>query len=127
MARSKARQVILEELRKLKTHPRGDDLFQIVRQKLPQISLGTVYRNLDLLRRQGMVLELFCGDFNRYDGEVSPHPHFLCRNCKRLWDFEASGMPEKIEPAKGEDGFQVEGYYIVFYGLCDRCLLEQHR
>ena len=127
MRKSRAREIILEELRKLKTHPRGDELFQTVRQRLPQVSLGTVYRNLDLMRREGAVRELFCGDFNRYDGNMSPHSHFLCRDCKRLWDFEASGMPEKIEPARGEDDFRVEGYSMLFYGLCHRCLLERHR
>ena len=124
--KSKPRGVILEELQKVKSHPRGDELYNVVRRRLPQISLGTVYRNLDLLRRQGRVAEIFCGDFNRYDGNISPHPHFLCRRCKRLWDFEGSGIPEKIKSARDDDGFHVEGHYIVFYGLCDRCLSEQH-
>ncbi len=124
--KSKPREIILEELQKLNTHPRGDELYGIVRQRWPQISLGTVYRNLDLLRRQGMVAEIFCGDFNRYDGNTSQHPHLLCRRCKQLWDVETSGLPAKIEIARAEDGFQVEGYYIVFYGLCNRCLSEQH-
>ncbi|MDP6647540.1 MAG: transcriptional repressor [Dehalococcoidales bacterium] len=122
--KSKPRGAILEELQKIKTHPRGDELYDIVRRRLPQISLGTVYRNLDLLRRQGRVAAIFCGDFNRYDGDISSHPHFLCRRCKRLWDFEASGIPEKIEPVREDDVFQVEGHYIVFYGLCDRCPSE---
>ena len=122
MRKSKARDVILEELRKLKSHPRGDELFDIVRRRLPRISLGTVYRNLDLLRRQGVVAKLFCGDFNRYDGEVSFHHHFLCRECQQLWDFEASPIPEGIESEGSTAGFHVNGQYVVFYGLCDHCL-----
>ena len=125
MRRSNAREVILEELKKLGTHPRGDELFNIVRQRLPRISLGTVYRNLDLLRRQGVVAEVFCGDFNRYDGEVSPHHHFLCKECWRLWDFEAGDAPEKIKSVKSTAGFQIDGQYTVFYGRCDRCLSTQ--
>ncbi len=124
--RSNAREVILEELKKLKTHPRGGELFDIVRRRLPQISLGTIYRNLDLLRRQGLVTELFCGDFNRYDGNASPHHHFLCRECRRLWDFEVGVVLEKIESATSTTGFQVEGQYVVFYGLCDRCSSQEH-
>ena len=122
MRRSKAREVILEELKKLKTHPRGDELFHIVRQRLPQVSLGTIYRNLDLLRRQGVVAELFCGDFNRYDGNVSPHHHFLCQRCRRLWDFEADVVSSRVASAGDTAGFRVEGQYVVFYGLCRECL-----
>ena len=122
MRKSQAREVILEELTKLNTHPRGDELYDIVRQRLPRISLGTVYRNLDLLRRQGVVAKLFCGDFNRYDGDVSPHHHFFCRKCRRLWDFKTGGLPEGIESVSGATDFRVEGRYIVLYGLCHQCL-----
>ena len=122
MRKSKAREIIFEELKKLKTHPRGDELYDITRRRLPRISLGTVYRNLDLLQRQGMVLEIFCGDFNRYDGNVNPHYHFFCRKCQRLWDFEVGLAPERIEPAENTSGFHIDGQYTIFYGLCDRCL-----
>ncbi|MFQ5853689.1 MAG: transcriptional repressor, partial [Candidatus Binatia bacterium] len=77
MRRSRPREVILEELRKVKTHPRGDELFETVRRRLPRISLGTIYRNLALFHRQGLVLELSCGNFNRYDGNTTPHHHLL--------------------------------------------------
>lgn len=73
-----------------------------------------------------MVDEIFCGDFNRYDGNTSQHPHFLCRRCKQLRDVEASGLPAKIEIVGLEDNSQVEGHHIVFYGLCNCCLSEQH-
>ncbi len=115
------RTIILEELRKLKTHPRGDELYQLVRRRLPRVSLGTVYRNLDLLRRYREVLELFCGDFNRYDADTSPHHHFLCQNCKRMWDFDAALPSAERVVADNSEGFQVEGYYAIFYGLCAEC------
>ena len=123
--KSKPRKIILEELQKLNTHPRGDELYSLVRRRWPQISMGTIYRNLSFLRRQGMVAEIFCGDFNRYDGNTSQHPHFLCRRCKQLRDVETSNLPTKIEILGLEDSFQLEGHYIVFYGLCDHCLSEQ--
>jgi Fe2+ or Zn2+ uptake regulation protein len=123
--KSKPREILLEELQKLDTHPRGDELYGLIRQRWPQVSMGTVYRNLAFLRRQGLIAEIFCGDFNRYDGNTSQHPHFLCRRCKQLWDVEGSGLPAKIAVVGLEDSFQVEGHYIVFYGLCNRCLSEQ--
>lgn len=122
--RSKPREIILEELCRLDTHPRADELFAIVRQRLPGISMGTVYRNLELFRRQGQVLEIPCGNFNRYDGDTSPHRHFLCRSCGRLWDF---GMepPLQIEREKTREGFEVDGRFTIFYGLCRECRGER--
>lgn len=117
MRRTRPREVILEELRQLKTHPRGDELYDIVRRRLPRISLGTVYRNLELFSRQGQVLELACGDFNRYDGNTQPHSHFFCQSCQRLWDVEVEAAP--LPSPKGE--FSVQGQYITFYGLCSKC------
>ncbi|MBI4320562.1 MAG: transcriptional repressor [Chloroflexi bacterium] len=121
--RSKQREVILEELRKLKSHPRGDELYTLVRQRMPRVSLGTVYRNLNRLQSEGMVTEIYCGDFVRYDGNTAPHDHFMCRLCRRVWDFEAENSGASISPPKMEDqaGFRIEGQYTVFSGLCPDC------
>ncbi|MBI4180748.1 MAG: transcriptional repressor [Chloroflexi bacterium] len=124
MRKSQQRTAIFEELGKLKSHPRGDELYDIVRQRLPRISLGTVYRNLELLRQRGMVLELPCGDFNRYDGKISPHHHFLCRQCRRLWDFNPDIAPGESKPIKNTADFQIESQFTVFYGLCRQCLAK---
>ena len=122
--RSKQREVILEELRKLKTHPRSDELYALVRQRLPNVSLGTVYRNLNELQREGMALEIYCGDFVRYDGNVSPHDHFLCRICHRVWDFESGHVAHEEIDADSmldESGFLIEGRYTIFFGSCPEC------
>ncbi len=140
MRRSKQREVILEELRKLKTHPRSDELYTLVRQRLPHVSLGTVYRNLDRLQGEGAAVEIYCGDFVRYDGNVSPHDHFMCRVCRRVWDFDArhgqtehhpeqqchserseESRPSNAEEGQDQAGFQVENQYTMFLGLCPDC------
>ncbi|MBI2851648.1 MAG: transcriptional repressor [Chloroflexi bacterium] len=120
MRNSKAREIILEELKGLTTHPRGDELYDIVRQKLPRISLSTVYRNLNVMRQNGLALELHCGDYNRYDANIMPHNHFLCRRCERVWDVEAGSLPEPAS-AGALSGFRLEGQYTVFHGLCADC------
>ncbi len=121
ITRSRQGEVILEELRKLKSHPRSDELYLLVRQRLPKISLGTIYRNLNRFQREGLIAEIYCGEFVRYDGNVSPHDHFLCRSCRRVWDFgREDGQPLAREYI-AQDGFQIEGYYTVFYGLCGDC------
>ncbi len=119
--------MILEELRKLKTHPRSDELYALVRQRLPNVSLGTVYRNLDKLQREGAALEIYCGDFVRYDGDVVPHDHFLCRGCRRVWDFgghhdDSAAKSHVAIHSQEAEGFQVESHYTVFTGLCPECL-----
>lgn len=123
--RSRQREVILEELRKLKTHPRSDELYQIVRQRIPNVSLGTVYRNLDRLQREGLALEIYCGDFVRYDGNTRSHDHFMCRICRRVWDFGDTHVEREAAPQQTAEGFQVDGQYTVFSGLCPDCLARQ--
>ncbi len=135
--RSRQGKVILEELRKLTTHPRSDELYVLVRECLPRVSLGTVYRNLGQLSREGLALEIFCGDFVRYDGNVASHDHLLCRSCRRVWDHKmatngatngaangatglAVGGPAPVAGGGGTD-FQVDGQYTIFYGLCREC------
>ncbi len=122
MRRSKQSEVILEELRKVTTHPRVDELYAMVRQRIPNISMGTVYRNIDRLRHDGMALEIYCGDFIRYDGNVAPHDHFLCRSCRRVWDFDSEHGGHKGEAMDNRLGFRVDGHYTVFHGLCRECL-----
>jgi len=121
--RSRQREVILEELRKLKTHPRSDELYALVRRRLPRVSLGTVYRNLDRLQREGAAIEIYCGDFVRYDGDVSAHDHFMCRACRRVWDFAPGGArPEVIaRRSQGQAGFRIENEYMMYSGLCPDC------
>ena len=73
------RRIILEELRKVDTHPTVDELYTIVKARMPHISLGTVYRNLDLLAEMGEVLKMdSAGNMRRFDGRVEPHRHVRC-------------------------------------------------
>lgn len=115
------RTTILEELRKLKTHPTAEALYRIVKKKIPSISLGTVYRNLNLLRDEGRVLELTYGkDKSHYDGDVSNHIHFYCLKCKNIYDLPISNIKLSYRVAKGL-GFHINSYRIDFYGYCEKC------
>ena len=118
---SKQGAVILEELRKLKSHPRSDELYDLVRRRLPRVSLGTVYRNLDRLQREGLVQEVYCGDFVRYDGNVSAHDHFFCQHCRRVWDTAHAESAPPGDPTPALPGFLVAGQYRMFFGLCPEC------
>ena len=82
------RRVIMEELRKLKCHPTADELYCIVKQRLPKISLATVYRNLGLLADAGEIKRIeLAGRQSRYDGDTSIHYHLRCRKCGAVEDL----------------------------------------
>ena len=85
MRKTKQREVIVEELTRLRTHPSADELYAIVKKRLPRISLGTVYRNLDLLSREGVVHRLEVGGSQmRFDGDRVPCPRAASRVSRHL-------------------------------------------
>jgi len=82
------RQVLMEELRKVSTHPTADELYDLVRERLPRTGLGTVYRNLELLSECGIITKLETGGKQkRFDGNTSPHYHIRCNTCGRVDDI----------------------------------------
>ncbi|MCP3966451.1 MAG: transcriptional repressor [Lentisphaerae bacterium] len=122
-SRTSQRRVILSELRKLKSHPTADELYTIVREKLPQISLGTVYRNLDQMAEAGIVQRLeLCGRQKRFDGNIDRHYHMRCPDCGAVKDVENDRMShvESILSDVLED-LDAEGFWIEFTGQCKDC------
>lgn len=118
---SKQRKVILEELRKVKTHPTADEVYDMVRKTIPRISLGTVYRNLEFLCSKGLVLKLGApGEQKRFDGTPEPHPHIRCTVCTRVVDVECDISIPEI-PAEHTHGFKVLNTNVEFVGVCPSC------
>ena len=116
------RRVILEELKKLKTHPTAGDLCNIVRNRIPRISLGTVYRNLEILTRQGLVQKLDVGGFEmRFDGEPANHYHLRCLKCGRVDDVDLEVMKGLDKKFKLKTDFKVLGHRLEFVGVCPTC------
>lgn len=115
------RMVILEELRKVHSHPTADELYAMVRARMPRISLGTVYRNLDFLTESGEILKIdAAGSIRRFDGDTRPHQHVRCSVCGRIGDV----MPPLPTPAVDGvrvDGFQITSSRIEYEGICDEC------
>lgn len=120
---TRQREVVLDELSQAEGyHPKADEIYQMVRKKLPHISFGTVYRNLRLLRELGLVRELSFGkSFSRFEAGVDNHQHFTCTVCGRVLDID--------EPlAVSTSGVRVNGarmdvteFRLEFYGVCDDC------
>lgn len=117
---SKQREAILEVLRSTDTHPTAAAVYEKVREKLPNISLGTVYRNLAALKENGDILGISVGDgFEHYDGDAAPHIHLHCRRCGSIEDLEMTDDPA-ADCAK-KYGFSPETSVYIVYGICNDC------
>lgn len=118
---TRQRRVILETLRNTRSHPTADEVYAAVRARMPRISLGTVYRNLDFLADSGEILKLeAAGSTRRFDGVTAPHRHIRCTCCGRVADV-AIVTPEPDPAAVQVEGFTVTGARIEYEGLCDAC------
>lgn len=120
---SRQREAVLVYLRSTKTHPTAEQIYQKIRKDFPKISLGTVYRNLNLLVDQGEILRLNCGDgVEHFDAMTEPHNHFICRHCGRVQDLDFA--PDTRMDVMADETFQgkIEGHEIYFYGTCVNCL-----
>ena len=119
---TRQRRVILEELRKVNTHPSADEIYEIVRKRLPRISLGTVYRNLEILSDSGDIQKLETGSsLKRFDGNPCEHFHIRCVRCDRIAD--APMLPDlKIDLERvNTTDFEIIGHRLEFLGLCPQC------
>lgn len=123
---SKQRKVILDELQKVTTHPTADEVYDMVRKIIPRISLGTVYRNLEFLSSQGLVLKLGGpGTQKRFDGNPAPHPHIRCSVCSRIADVMCNvDVPDL--PAEFTRGFDIQHCNVEFVGICPECRSKLH-
>ena len=118
---TKQRTVILKKLREVTSHPTADEIYAMTRESLPRISLGTVYRNLELLTRQGEILCLEnSGAQKRFDGNVMPHHHVRCSECGKIGDVHTPVAMPAIADLSVK-GFTLTGAAIVFEGVCDGC------
>jgi len=124
---TRQRQVILEELQKLTSHPTATTLYEIVRRRLPKISLGTVYRNLELAARLGLIQKLdFAGSEARFDGNVADHDHLRCVRCGRVDDVSAPALDLSGGQTNDWGGYQILGHRLEFFGICPNCSREEN-
>lgn len=116
------RSVILEELRKTNKHPTADEIYRIVKRRLPRVSLATVYRNLDLLTQAGMIQTVELGGCpRRYDGWVEDHIHVRCLDCGRVDDITDSVLGRARKRVEKLSGYEIAGHHLEFTGKCPDC------
>jgi Fur family ferric uptake transcriptional regulator len=116
------RRVLLEEIRKSRRHLTAAELYETVRDRLPRISLGTVYRNLEILTESGEVSRLgVAGHETRFDGVTERHPHYRCRVCGRIDDAEGTFSVQIEADIAAASGWELGAPSVEFEGVCPAC------
>ncbi len=113
------KQIIINYLKSVKTHPTAEEVYNEVVKILPSISKGTVYRILNNFKEKSLVQEI-SSNITHYDADISEHAHLICKECKRVSDvFDYSSndkLPEKVQMG------QVDSRQVIFHGTCNACL-----
>jgi Fur family ferric uptake transcriptional regulator len=126
------RQVILEEVMKNLDHPTADEIYERVRKRLPRISMGTVYRNLDILASSGVISKLEPGlPQMRFDGKTKDHYHITCMRCGKIEDAYIEPLDDTLQNLEGALGhltkYGIFGHKLEFLGLCKLCMEREKR
>ncbi len=121
--RSKQRERILQLLKETDTHPTADWIYNHLKKEYPKLSLGNVYRNLNILVEQGLIRELnFGSTFDRYDAVTEKHYHFICQICGNIFDLLIPYDDSADRAAEAITGGKVFFHRKEFYGICKDCL-----
>ena len=117
---SRQREAVMKVLRESKAHPTANQVYEEVKKTIPNISLGTVYRNLSSLGEAGEILCLHVANGpERYDGDISPHLHLHCRECGIVYDVPLKENP--IFNMASKEGFCADKSIYLAYGICKNC------
>ena len=118
---SRQREAIKEYLSHTKEHPTADTIYMRIREIYPNISLGTIYRNLSLLVEKGEIIRINGIDgSDHYDGNTQKHYHYLCKDCHRILDLEMDSI-DHINDIATRIFREIEGHATYFYGRCEEC------
>lgn len=119
---TRQRQIILEELHKFKSHPTAVEVYELVKMKLPNISLGTVYRNLEHLYKRGEINRLeTAGRKMRFDADRAEHFHVRCTKCGKIEDLHDLSVEQIRNDVDKLSNFKITGLKLEFEGLCKKC------
>jgi Fur family ferric uptake transcriptional regulator len=121
--KTQQRSVILEELMKVRTHPTADEVYDMAKRRIPNISLATVYRNLEWMASHNRIRRLnISGTKKRYDADIKRHYHIRCKECGGVFDIRVEELKEVeriLLNLEGRNG--IEDFEIEFKGICSNC------
>ena len=125
---TRQRRVIVEEMKRTRSHPTVHEVYTRVRRRLPRISLGTVYRNLEVLSACGLIRKLeLTGRRKRFDATTEEHCHVRCLTCGRVDDVPGSTAEPVARRIAGKTGYEIVGHRLEFTGYCPRCRRRRRR
>jgi Fur family transcriptional regulator, peroxide stress response regulator len=120
--KSKQKESILKVLKQTTSHPNAEWIYQQVKKEIPRISLGTVYRNLRLMKDSGTILGVCASTgIEHYDAKITEHCHFRCDRCRGIFDVEEEVDQKLEEKVAANTGLKVTGHSLEFTGLCHEC------
>lgn len=120
---SRQRELIYGALLHTTEHPTAEMVYQWLKPDNPNLSLGTVYRNLNLLANEGRIMRL-CFPVERYDATTQPHSHFCCDKCGRVYDLDLEYSKELDKKAMACSEHQIAGHELRFRGVCVACKMN---
>ncbi len=119
---SRQRETIYEFIRSRMDHPTAHNVYEALKKEMPSISLGNVYRNINILVEEGRVTRREFGDgMEHYDAIPGSHYHFICDTCKTVVDFPMVSQDLINKKARAMTKNHISGHTILFYGICDKC------
>ena len=121
------RDAILDYLRQSKAHPSAETIYTDLKQQIPDLAMGTVYRNLTLFKEQGLVSSVATvKGVERFDGNTTPHVHFICDGCDAVIDLENMQIPDTLNQSAAQcSGGQVAVCQLSFTGTCRTCINKE--
>lgn len=123
---SRKRQAILDLLRGTASHPSAEQIYNALKNEIPELSLGTVYRNLQILEQEGLVKAVSGVEGQaRYDAKLTPHIHCYCRRCRKIMDADDLPAQDIFSALRFENGFEPESFELTVSGLCPECRNER--
>lgn len=118
---TRQKRIIMEVLRSTRSHPTADWIYEQAKKQIPDLSLGTVYRNLNLLKGMGEIMELNYGStYSRFDGNPKNHYHFQCQECGKVYDLDLP-IELKFDSISDLKGHEIKSHRLEFYGICAEC------
>ena len=122
---SRQREAILENLRRRRDHPTADTLYRTLRADFPHISLGTVYRNLNLLAEQKQIQKFSVNGTAVYDGNPEPHDHLFCTRCGQLYDIAGFYDDAMDHETASKNHVRILRHSVLYEGVCEECLKKE--
>lgn len=113
--------MILQVIQNAHNHPTADEVYERVRKEMPNVSLGTVYRNLDILEKDGRIKMLSRGPQRRYDGAPDTHYHLRCTMCGKVEDAPVEHLRDINGQVQAASDYKITGHTLEFEGVCPDC------